>query len=206
MRADKTAARRRAPWPPVVHAILWLDAVLLVAGGFALAGKVPAFVPDADGWTWLALVGATLTAGLAAFAAFEVSAPGRSAAWAWLPAPALVLWLAASGLDCAAIPEGTRAWGFTLAEAGDCLRFLLAVSAPLLGLMLFMLWWRSPVRPGLAMTLGALASAGAAASLLAFVHPHAASLLDLVAAHAVALAVVLIAGAAASRLLPRRVR
>jgi hypothetical protein len=47
--------------------------------------------------------------------------------------------------------------------------------------------------------MGALASAGAAASLLTLVHPHAASVLDL-CAHTTALAVALGIGAAAAGL------
>jgi len=195
----------RSSWPPAVRAILWMDAVLVIAGILAFARVHPALGSGSGTWTWTALAGSTLTAGLAALSAFETSVPGRGRAWAWLPVPALALWLAATGLDCAAIPEGAHAWGSTLAEAGQCLRFLLSMSVPLLVLILAMLWWMAPARPALPMLLGALASAGGAASLLALVHPHPASFLDLAAAHAVALLVVLAAGAAASRL-PQRKR
>ena len=195
----------RSPWPPAVRAILWMDAVLAVAAVFEFADLRIDLGNQIGTWTWTALAGATLTAALAALSAFETTVPGCSKAWAWLPLPALLLWLAATGLDCAAIPAGAHAWGGTFAEAWQCLRFLLAMSVPLLVLILAMLWWTVPERPALPMLLGALASAGAAASLLAFVHPHPASFLDLAAAHAVALVVVLAAGAAASRL-PRRKR
>jgi len=193
----------RLSWPPAVRAILWMDAVLLIAGAFALAHVRPALGAQVGTWTWTALTGSTLTAALGALSAFQTAVPQHGRAWAWLPIPALALWLAASGLDCAAIPPGAHAWGSTFAEAGQCLRFLLAISLPLFALMAAMLWWMAPPQPVLPMALGALASAGAASSLLAFVHPHPASFLDLAAAHALALLVVLAAGAAASRL-PKR--
>jgi len=50
--------------------------------------------------------------------------------------------------------------------------------------------------------LGGLASTGAAASLLALVHPHDAALLDL-GAHAIAIVAVLAVGAVAARLARR---
>jgi hypothetical protein len=187
----------RLPWPPAVRAILWLDAVLLFAGALALGGMAPV-LEAASGWTWFALAGSTLTAVSAALAAFELSAPGRHPAWFWLPAPALVLWLAASGLGCLALPSGPEVWGDTVAEAGQCLKFLLAISAPLLALILFMLWRVAPLMPGRVMALGGLASAGAAASVLALVHPHDATLLDL-GAHATAIALLLAASAVVSR-------
>ena len=116
--------------------------------------------------------------------------------------PAFALWIGASGLGCLALPGGTDAWGDTLAEAGECLAFLLKISAPLLALMLFMLWRVAPLMPWRVVALGGLASTGAAASLLALVHPHDAALLDL-GAHAIAIVAVLAVGAVAARLARR---
>jgi hypothetical protein len=113
-----------------------------------------------------------------------------------------MLWIGASGLGCLALPGGTAAWGDTLAEAGECLAFLLKISAPLLALMLFMLWRAAPLMPWGAVVMGAIASSGAAAGLLALVHPHDAALLDL-GAHAIAIAVVLAAGAVVAHLVRR---
>lgn len=187
--------------PPALRAILWLDAVLLVAAALALGGKPPA-LGSADLWTWLALAGSTLTAVLAALSAFHLSLPSGSRVWAQLPAPAVVLWIAAS-VGCVVMPADANAWGETLPKASDCLGFLLAAGLPLLALMIFMLWRAAPHAPRRALSMGALASAGAAASLLTLVHPHAASVLDL-CAHATALIVVLGIGAAAARFKSRR--
>ena len=196
IRGHARARPRRLPLPPAVHAILWLDGVLLVAAALALIGMPPALGRGASAWTWLALAGSTLTAASAALSAFELSERGRSRAWTWLPVPALILWIGASGAGCFG---AENAWGATAAEAAQCLKFLLAISAPLLALMVFMLWRVAPRPPALVLALGGLASAGAAASLLAIVHPHAPALLDL-GAHAIALAIVLGATAAVTKI------
>jgi hypothetical protein len=189
----------RLPWPPAVHAILWLDAVLVVAAVLALVGMPPALGDAPSAWTWIALAGSTLTAVIAALSAFELSAPGRSYAWMLLPAPAIVLWIAGSGMGCLAVPGDADTYGETVAEAGRCLGFLLMISAPLFTLILFMLWRAAQPMPGRVLAMGAVASAGAAASLLALVHPHDSSVLDL-GAHAAAFAVVLGASAVAARI------
>jgi hypothetical protein len=195
MLADRRRARPRLPWPPALRAILWLDAVLLVAAGLALGGKPLVPGQDGDLWISLSLTGSTLTAVLAAFAAFHLSLPASSQVWAQLPAPAVVLWVAASvgGLTMPAHADDT------LPDAAECLGFLLLIGLPLLALMVFMLWRAAPHAPRRVLSMGALASAGASASLLTLVHPHPASALDL-CAHATAIAVVLGIGAAAAGL------
>ena len=196
IRGRARARPRRLPLPPAVLAILWLDGVLLVAGALALFGMPPALERGASAWTWLALAGSTLTAASAALSAFQLSERGRSRAWRWLPVPALVLWIGASGAGCFGAVD---AWGATVSEAAQCFKFLLAISAPLLALMVYMLWRVAPRLPTQVLALGGLASVGAAAGLLALVHPHAPSLLDL-GAHAIAVAIVLGASAAVARL------
>lgn len=197
------AAGARSPWPGAVRAILWIDAVVLAALALAAGGKPLALGYGDTLWTWTASGGAALTAALAALSAFELTSPERSRVWGWLPVPGFALWIGASGLGCLALPGGANAWGDTLAEAGECLAFLLKISAPLLALMLFMLWRAAPLMPWRAVAMGALASAGAAASLLALVHPHDVALLDL-GAHAIAIAAVLAAGAVAAHLMRRK--
>ena len=177
-----------AAWPPAVRAVLWMDAAVLLGVAFAVA-RTPVLA-QAGAWTWVALVGSTLTAVLAALSAFELAAPGRSHAWVLLPTPAFLLWIAASGLGCVGISAEEEGWGRNLGEASECFAFLLTVSAPLLALMFALLWWAGPVLPWRALAMGAVASAGAAATLLTMWHPHQATLLDL-GAHAAALAVVL---------------
>jgi len=198
MDIDRHRALAPLRWPPALRAILWLDAVLLVGAGLAFSGKPVALGQGADLWTWLALAGSTLTAVLAALSAFHLSVPSASHVWAQLPAPAFVLWVAAS-VGCLVMPADADALGDPLPKAGECLGFLLTTGLPLLALMVFMLWRAAPLAPRRALSMGALASAGAAASLLTLVHPHPASLLDL-CAHASAIVVVLGIGLAAANL------
>ena len=195
IRGRARARPRRAPLPPAVRAILWLDGVLLVAAALALFGLPPGLGRGASAWTWIALAGSTLTAASAALAAFELSERGRSRAWRWLPAPALILWIGASGAGCFGAAD---AWGATVAETGQCFKFVLAISAPLLALMVFMLWRVAPRLPARVMAVGGLASASAASSLLVLVHPHSPTLLDL-GAHAIAVAIVVGASAVVAR-------
>jgi hypothetical protein len=190
-------APARLPWPPAVRALLWMDAVLLLGAALALAGRPPA-LGDVDLSIWLVLAGSTLTAVLAALAAFHLCAPGANPAWTLLPVPPVVLWIGASALGYLALPERARAWGGTPAEAGECLGFLLTTGLPLLALIVFMLRRAAPAAPQPVLLMGALASAGAASSLLTLVHPHTGSLLDL-CAHAGGLAMLLGIGLLTSR-------
>lgn len=171
---------RRLP-PPGRRAAIWMALVLAfgaVLAGFSdlreLAVRL-VVAPDLG----LALAGSWLTAGLAAFAAFQTSVPGRRGLWAWLPAPGLALWLGASGLGCLRswLAPGTH--DASLAESMDCLRFIIGLSVPLAALTLVMLRRAAPLRPGLTAGLAGLAVAAAAASLLELFHPFDAALSDL---------------------------
>jgi len=185
-------------WPPAVRAILWMDAVLLIGVALAFVGKPPSLGHETDVWTWLALAGSVLTAALAALAAFHLSAGDENPVWTMLPVPAIVLWAAASALGYLTLPADADPWGQTLAEAGECLAFLLKSGLPLLALIVFMLWRAAPVAPRRVLAMGALASAGAAASLLTLVHPHASAFAD-ICAHLAAIVVLLGIGAAFGR-------
>ena len=189
----------------MVRALSWLGAAALLGAALTAFGSRPSIAQGAAGGalTWLALAAATITAGAAALTAFRLSLPERSSAWGLLPLPALVAWAAASGLGCLAARGTPDAWGETLGEAAECLGFLLFLSVPLSALMLAMLRRARPLRPRLALALGGLASAGAAAVLLSIVHPHPSTALDL-AAHAVALGVIVAFNASAERLIAPR--
>ena len=183
---------RRLP-PPALRALGWL--VVVAALGLALTriGDVAAMrqrllgAPD----LWLAASGSALTALLAVLAAFETSVPGRSRWWSLLPAPGVLLWLGASGAGC------LRAWAVpgaedpSMAKERVCLVFIVCVSAPLSLLLGIMLRRAHPLRPGLTASLGGLAAAGAAATLLNLFHPYDAALSDLLV-HVVAVAIVVV--------------
>ncbi|MBN9564428.1 MAG: DUF1109 family protein [Alphaproteobacteria bacterium] len=184
---------RRLP-PPWQRAAWWVGLVVLIGlglvalAGFDIVRHRLGSSPDA----WLAVLGSVLTAPLAAFAAFQTSVPGRSPRWALLPLPSALLWMAASGVGC------LRSWlvppppASLAIEPRSCLVFIVCVSLPLAVALVLMLRRACPLRPGLTATLGGLASAAAAATLLNLFHPFDVAATDL-AIHAIAIVLVVLA-------------
>ncbi|RYB03313.1 NrsF family protein [Lichenibacterium ramalinae] len=185
---------RRLPSPPV-RAACWIGIAAVLAAGLALSCDLPALgrrlmvAPD----MWLAVLASTTTAVLAALAAFELSVPGRSARWALLPVPALVLWMSASGLGCLrtwTMPDGGGMGEGGMGEARHCLLNIVLISVPLMAVMAVMVRRACPLRPNLTALVSGLAIAAASATLLNFDHPYDASAVDL-AAHLVAVLIVM---------------
>lgn len=179
---------------PLVRAIIWLALVAAIAAALAMFADLPGMwhrlmaTPD----MWLAVLGSIATAITAALAAFELSLPDRSRAWALLPLPAFMLWLGASGLGClrAYVLPGTHV--ATMGETRDCLVFIIGVSVPLSAVLILMLRRAYSLTPALTATMAGLASAAAAATLLNFFHPYDAAATDLVV-HLVAVGIVIAA-------------
>jgi hypothetical protein len=178
--------------PPSIRALTWLavvaaTAIVLaaIADLSALGDRISA-APD----MWLSLTGSTLTAILAAIAAFQLSLPDAHRAWALLPLPAALLWIVASGVGC------LRTWFVPgthvadLSEARDCLIFIVGLAVPLSAVLIIMLRRAYPLQPVLTGLIVGLASAAAAATLLNFFHPFDAAATDL-AVHIFAVAVVI---------------
>ena len=183
--------------PPALRTLIWLMLVAAVAIGLAMFADVAAMgrrigaFPD----MWLAVLGSIATMATAAFAAFELSLPDRSRAWALLPLPAAALWVGASGLGCmrAYVLPGTHVAGF--GETRDCLLFIIGLSVPLSAALIVMLRRAYSLAPPLTAAMAGLASAAAAATLLNFFHPFDAAAADL-ALHAVAVLIVVAAARA----------
>jgi hypothetical protein len=185
--ADLTPVRRLAP--PGARVLMWLA----IVGGAALALTM---VSDVEAMVrrltvapemWLAALGSTLTAVLAAVAAFQLSLPDRKAAWALLPLPAALLWIGASGMGC------LSQWSAAKPDAmppAHCLVFILGVSIPLSLLLILMLRRGFSMRPNLTAIIGGLACASAAAALLNLIHPYETAVTDL-AVHALAVVTVI---------------
>lgn len=179
---------------PLVRAIIWLALVAAIAAALAMFADLPGMwhrlmaTPD----MWLAVLGSIATAITAALAAFELSLPDRSRAWALLPLPAFMLWLGASGLGClrAYVLPGTHV--ATIGETRDCLVFIIGVSVPLSAVLILMLRRAYSLTPALTATMAGLASAAAAATLLNFFHPYDAAATDLVV-HLAAVGIVIAA-------------
>lgn len=188
---------RRLP-SPMTRALLWLAV-------FGLAAAVLSFAVDmhamrerlfAATHMWLSMLGSALTAALAAIAAFQTSVPGRGGArWAWLPVPAVLMWLGSSGLGCLQVWVLPGAHDPTMAEESHCFMEIAGYSIPLSLLMLAMLRRAYPLRPNLTAVLAGTSAAAAAATLLAFSHPFNPAATD-VLAHAAAVALVIAANRA----------
>jgi hypothetical protein len=179
---------------PGTRALIWLAAVVALTAVCAWFGDLPALgrrlVAQPD--MWLALLGSTTTAVLAAFAAFQLSLPDRSSRWAWLPLPAALLWVGASGIGClrSSLIAGTHA--ASPGDQRDCLLIIIGLSLPLAVLLVSMLRKGCPAYPSLVAVIAGLAAAAAAATLLNFFHPFDATGSDL-AVHAVAVLLVIAA-------------
>ena len=157
-------------------------AVAIAVFLFAVRDYLPWAGPlSADFFTVPGLVASALTAILAAVAAFQISLPDRTDAWALLPVPTFIAWVAINGLGCVAYASTPNAQPGTWPAFVQCLSVLLAISVPLSALMIVMVRRARPLRSSLVAVLGGLAAAGAAATLLVFVHPHDATALDLCA-------------------------
>lgn len=190
--ADLQPVRRLMP--PLLRALIWLGLVALMAAGLASFANLPAMwhrldaVPD----MWLAVLGSIATAATAVLAAFELSLPDRSRAWALLPVPALALWVGASGLGCLRgyVLPGTQV--ADLGETRDCLIFIIGLSVPLSAALIVMLRRACSLTPTLTATMAGLASAAAAATLLNFFHPYDAAATDLLV-HLTAVGIVVVA-------------
>jgi hypothetical protein len=179
---------------PALRTLLWLMLVAAVAAALAtfsdLAVMWHRITASSD--MWLAVLGSIATMATAAFAAFELSLPDRSRAWALLPLPAAALWVGASGLGCMGgyVLPGTHV--AAIGDARDCLLFIIGLSVPLSATLIVMLRRAYSLAPPLTAAMAGLASAAAAATLLNFFHPFDAAATDL-AVHAVAVAIVVAA-------------
>lgn len=184
-----TPVRRLSP--PWVRTAGWLLVVAAIAAllfrHYGAERMVHRWIAEPD-IAW-AGAGAVITAVCAAWAAFALAVPGRSARWAWLPLPGLLLWVGASGLGCLRdwVLPGAQVAG--VHQSVDCLVFIIAFSVPLSGLLVWLLRRACPLRPVLAAVMIGLASAAASAALLEICHGFAVAATDLLT-HAVAVALV----------------
>lgn len=192
--ALRPVGRLPAPWK---QAALWLGVAVALGAALAafsdLSGIARRLSAEPD--MWLAALGSTATAALAAWAAFATAVPGAGRFWPVLPIPSLLLWMGASGWGClrADLVPGTTV--AAIGETKDCLMFILGLSVPLTATMFLMVRRGFALHPATTASLAGLAAAAAAATLLNFIHPFDAALTDLVVHGA---AVVVVVGVARS--------
>jgi hypothetical protein len=186
--------------PPLVRAALWLLFVsaigTLIVLSFARLGVFERRAEDPK--LVLELCGTALTGIAAVIASFYLSLPDRTSAWAFLPIPSLVLWIASSGYSC------YRHWitfgpdGWELGDSAKCFRFILATSVPL-GIFLWVVLRRAcPLAPVRVSAIAGLGVAALSAFLLQFFHPFDVTFMDL-AVHLVAVMIVVAIAAAFGR-------
>jgi hypothetical protein len=196
--ADARPVRRLRP--PTLRAALWLVAVAAIAAAaillFSDLSVMAGRLRDPKLQVEMA---ATLLTGIAAvLAAFQLSLPDRSPAWALLPLPFLAVWIASSGYSC------WRHWiafgpgGLELGESAHCLRFMLAISIPLGVSLLLLLRRAAPLTPVRVAAVGGLGIGGIAAFVLQFFHPFDVTFMDL-AVHLGAVAIVVAAASLVER-------
>jgi hypothetical protein len=135
----------------------------------------------------LECLGSALTAVAATMAAFELSVPGHSSRWNWVPVPPLLLWLGASGAGC--LQNGMGLHTPYTQHMPSCFIFIVVVSLPLSVALFWMLRRARPIAPLPVAISGALGVAATAATLLQFFHPFDITWLDL-GIHLVAVAAI----------------
>jgi hypothetical protein len=158
---------------PLRRTLAWLVVATLVVAAITAHFGLRAHLFDAmsDGPTLVEWIASVLTGLLAAYAAFQVSVPGRSARWAWLPVPALLLWLAGLGWGC--LQDYARLGGAAfLMEAGssECAVAITLTSVPLGAALLWMVRHAGVVRPMPTALLAALAAAALSAAGVSLYH------------------------------------
>jgi hypothetical protein len=125
--------------------------------------------------------GSVLTGLFAAYAAFQISVPGRSGSWAWLPVLPLALWLGGIGVGCIEdfATLGIAAFGFQT-HSGECARAILLMSLPLGLVMALMVRHAGVIRPGPTLMLAALSAAALSSAGVSLFHNGETSLMSLV--------------------------
>lgn len=184
--------------PPTLRACLWLLATAAAAWVVvAWIADMDAFVRRAQDPRHLVELAATLLTGiLAILAAFHLSVPDRSRAWAVAPLPTLALWLATTGYGC--LENWINGVGWDVAESVECFEIIVAVSVPLGVSVLVMLYRALPLSRAPVAAMGGLGVAAIGAFLLQFFHPFDVTVMDL-AFHAAAIGLVIAVSAGSAQ-------
>jgi len=168
---------------PLKRTALWalLAAVLVALVSTSFGVRPHWWKTMADPGESIEFFASVLTGLCAAYAAFQISVPGRSGSWAWLPALPLALWLAGIGVGCVGDFEamGLAAFGFQM-HSGECARAILVMSLPLGLVMVLMVRHAGVVRPGPTAMLAALSAAAFSSAGVSLFHTGETSLMSLV--------------------------
>ena len=180
---DQLAIRAQPVQPlasPLRRTLLWAvlaaAVIVLVVANYKLQPGALAAAPQQIEW-----LGSVLTALLAAYAVFQISVPGRSPSWAWLPLPAMLLWLSGLGWGCGRefLRSGSASFAFQSAS-WECAQAITLISIPLGLIMLLMVRHAGVVRPTPTAMLAALSAAAMSAAAVQLVHRGESALMVLV--------------------------
>lgn len=182
--------------PPALRALLWLAAIGALTALALLYFANPQLVAQRMAIPRIRTecIAVGLTGVAAVFAAFQLAVPGRSRAWAALPLPPALVWLAVSGLGCVRNGWSLHGPGGFVGDSPHCFVFIIAVSVPLSIMLFAMLRRARPIAPLPVALLGALGVAALSAFVLEFFHPFDVTVIDLVL-HLAGFGVVIGAGA-----------
>lgn len=168
---------------PLQRTLGWLAfataVIAAVAAAYGLRPDLGIALSSTAGATEFAASIATGVA--AAFATFQVSVPGRSPRWAWLPLPFLLAWVGGLTLGC--FEEFARIGPAALAmhaEVRECGLAITLVSVPLAIGMLLMVRHAGVVRPAASALLAMLSAASLAAAGVSLFHGGESALMTLV--------------------------
>lgn len=173
---EQLAARGTPVLPiasPLQRTLAWLAfAVAVVAVVVAAHGLRTGFVAALAAPAAALEFGASIATGItAAYAAFQVSVPGRSPRWTWLPLPFLLLWLGGLGLGCLQDAARIGAAAFAMeAQVRECAIAIALVSVPLAIGMLLMVRHAGVVRPLPSAWLAMLSAAALSAAGTSLIH------------------------------------
>jgi len=166
---------------PMTRAVQWLLLASTVTGVLVVAyGVRPDFWQCLLDRSFVGCTAASVATGVCAtVAAFLLSLPDRSRAWALLPLSSLAVWLSSIGYQCltnwvAFDPDGMH-WG----EAARCFSTLIMVSLPLAITILVMLRHSAPLGPVLAALMAGLAVSAITATAMSLIHNPDASIMVL---------------------------
>jgi hypothetical protein len=184
---------RRLP-SPGRHALVWLIGLTAVATALALTCDSTTAVQRAARSPEICMgaVASMLTALLGAGAALALSRPDRRESWAFLTAPAAILWIVSGAIGClrhAPIAADDVELSVTTQA---CILSILGAAMPLSMMLMALLRYGYSLRPGSTSTLCGLSSAAAAATLVNVLRPHDAADACHLALHGLAVGVIVI--------------
>jgi hypothetical protein len=190
---------------PLLRAAALLAAIITAMTAYAaFGGHVSETIAQLSNTGFaLELVGA-LTAGIGAIvAAVMLSIPGRSQAWAYLPAPGMILWLVGGGLECYRQVGELGYVPVSMFASSDCFIFIMTVGLPTAAATYIFLRRHLTVDTVRVTAMATLGAALLAATLLQFVHAHGTNPVDFLT-HVVAVTLLMLTAAALARLEYRR--